>query len=77
MSHRLNVMIDEQIWESLQKLPKGERSRYINQAVKERLTKEMRKKAATEIDRLRESLPKIDDNLDVDAIIQKDRLRDN
>jgi len=57
MAHRLNIMLDDAVWESLQQLPKGARSRYISRAVEERLRREQRQKAATEMDALRNKLP--------------------
>ncbi len=37
MSHRINVLIDDQLWEDLRKIPKGERSRLINDSLAGRL----------------------------------------
>ena len=77
MAHRLNIMLDDAVWESLQQLPKGARSRYISQAVEERLRRERRQSAAAEMDALRSKLPPLDDDIDVVEMLRKDRVRDD
>ena len=77
MAHRLNIMLDDTVWESLQQLPKGARSRYISQAVEERLRRERQQKAAAEMDALRSKLPPLDDDIDVVEMLRKDRARDD
>ena len=77
MAHRLNIMLDDAVWESLRQLPKGARSRYISRAVEERLRREQRQKAATEMDALRDKLPPLDDDIDVVEMLRKDRARDD
>lgn len=77
MAHRLNIMLDDAVWEYLQQLPKGARSRYISQAVEERLRRERQQKAAAEMDALRSNLPPLDDGIDVVEMLRKDRARDD
>ena len=77
MAHRLNIMLDDAVWESLQQLPKGARSRYISQAVEERLRRERRQSAAAEMDALRSKLPPLDDDIDVVDMLREDRARDD
>lgn len=77
MAHRLNIILDDTVWKSLQQLPKGARSRYISQAVQERLHREQRQKAAAEMDALRDQLPPLDDDIDVVEMLRKDRARDD
>ncbi len=77
MAHRLNIMLDDAVWASLQQLPKGTRSRYISQAVEERLRRERQQKAAAEMDALRNKLPPLDDGIDVVEMLRKDRSRDD
>ena len=77
MAHRLNIMLDYTVWESLQQLPKGVRSRYISQAVEERLRRERRQSAAAEMDALRSKLPPLDDDIDVVEMLRNDRARDD
>jgi hypothetical protein len=50
MSHRINVVLDNEVWESLSQLPKGERSRFINEAVANELLKRQRLEAIARID---------------------------
>lgn len=75
MAHRLNIMLNDEVWKSLQQLPKGMRSRYISEAVAERLRRERRRKAAREMDELRENLPPLDDTVDIAQMLRKDRAR--
>jgi len=76
MAHRLNIMLDDAVWESLQQVSKGARSRYISQAVEERLRRERRQRAAAEMDVLRSKLLPLDDDIDVVEMLRKDRARD-
>ena len=75
MAHRLNIMLDDTVWESLQQLPKGARSRYISGAVEERLRRERQQSAAAEMDALRGKLRPLDDAIDVMEMLRKDRTR--
>ena len=77
MAHRLNIMLDDSVWKSLQQLPRGARSRYISQAVEERLRRERQQSAAAEMDALRGRLPPLGDDIDVVEILRKDRARDD
>ncbi|MGH8610502.1 MAG: hypothetical protein ACREYF_00250 [Gammaproteobacteria bacterium] len=56
MSHRINVLLDDEVWESLSQLPKGERSRVINKALQETLLRQGREKAFARIDELRKEM---------------------
>ncbi len=62
MAHRLNITLDDAVWESLQQVPKGARSRYISQAVEELLRRERRQRAAAEMGALRSKLQPLDDD---------------
>jgi hypothetical protein len=55
MAHRVNVMIDDEIWLQLKAVPAGERSRLINEAVSMRLLTQRRMRAAERMDRLRQT----------------------
>jgi hypothetical protein len=55
MGHRINVMIDDPVWLELQKVPQGERSRLISEAVSKELQRRRRGRAAAEMDRLRKT----------------------
>lgn len=76
MAHRLNIILNDEVWKSLQQLPKGTRSRYISEAVAERLRRERRREAAREMDELRENLPPLEDTVDIAEMLRKDRARD-
>ena len=53
MTHRINVVVQDDIWGLLQRVPQGERSRTIDLALRERARKRRRLDAAAEMDRLR------------------------
>jgi len=53
MAHRVNVILDDEIWDELQHVPRGERSRLVNHAVGHELQTYRRKKAMLEMDKLR------------------------
>ncbi len=59
MSHRINIVFDDAVWEQLQEVPKGERSRVVNQAVSESLVKYRRLKAIAALDELRKTISKV------------------
>jgi hypothetical protein len=54
MSHRINVLVDDDTWKLLEKVPLGERSRTINLALREWAARRRRRDAAEDMDRLRE-----------------------
>ena len=72
MSRRINVMIDEDTWEVLSKVPAGERSRAINEALRAWVSRRRRKDAAREMDALRTALPKVSPD-EVTRWIREDR----
>lgn len=49
MSVRANVIFDDEIWNELQKQPRGERSRLVNEAVAAWLTRMQRNEAIRSI----------------------------
>ena len=53
MSQRINIIVNDDIWGFLKKIPQGERSRTINQALREWVRRRRRIDAAAEMDRLR------------------------
>ncbi len=58
MSKRINVMIDEDTWSFLGRVPAGERSRAINDALRAWVTRRRRSDAIREMEALRTQLPK-------------------
>ena len=74
MSKRINIMIDEDTWGFLGKVPAGERSRAINDALREWVTRRRRRDAAREMDAMRASLPRV--SLDeVSQWLREDRMQ--
>ena len=59
MSKRINVMIDEDTWGFLGRVPAGERSRAINEALRAWVTRRRRSDAVREMEAVRAQLPKI------------------
>ncbi|MGH8651665.1 MAG: hypothetical protein ACREYE_05545 [Gammaproteobacteria bacterium] len=49
MSHRINVLIDDPLWEDLRQILKGERSRLINESLAERLKQKKRERLLEEM----------------------------
>lgn len=59
MSRRINVMVDDDNWELLSKVPSGERSRALNEALRERLKQRQRERAVADLARIRRSAPRV------------------
>lgn len=59
MSKRINVMIDEDTWGFLARVPAGERSRAINDALRAWVVRRRRIDAIREMESLRTRLPKV------------------
>ncbi len=74
MSHRINVILDDEVWESLSQLPKGERSRLINNAIARELLRQQRQRAMEEMDRLRKT-PRLTKET-AEELVRMDRERD-
>jgi hypothetical protein len=74
MSHRINVILDDEVWKSLGQLPKGERSRLINNAIARELLRQQRQRAMEEMDRLRKT-PRLTKET-AEELVRRDRERD-
>ena len=74
MSRRINMMIDDDTWELLSKIPSGERSRTLNDALRAWLKRRQRQDARTELDALRDSLPTVSTE-EVVRWVREDRER--
>jgi predicted CopG family antitoxin len=72
MSRRINIMIDEDTWGFLAKVPAGERSRTMNDALRVWVTQKRRKDAVREMDALRAVVPKVSSE-EVTRWIREDR----
>ncbi len=57
MSHRINIMLDDETWEQLQAIPAGERSRFINDTLAVELLRRQRLAAIERMDALRQDMP--------------------
>jgi hypothetical protein len=74
MSRRINVMIDEDTWGFLGRVPAGERSRAVNEALRSWVARRRRQDAVREMERLRVELPKVTTD-EVARWIREDRER--
>jgi hypothetical protein len=72
MSKRINVMIDEDTWGFLGRVPAGERSRAINEALRAWVGRRRRKDAVREMDALRAELPNVSTE-DIVRWVREDR----
>jgi len=72
MSKRINVMIDDDTWGVLGRVPSGERSRAINEALRAWVIRRRRSDAVREMEMLRAKLPKISAE-DVARWVREDR----
>jgi len=59
VAHRMNLILDDDVWAQLEEVPEGERSRLINQAVSESLVRYRRLRAIAALAALRQSMPKL------------------
>ena len=59
MSKRINIMIDDDTWGVLGRIPAGERSRAINEALRDWAARRRRRDAVREMDTLRTQLPRV------------------
>jgi len=60
MAHRVNFILNNHVWDSLQDIPKGERSKLVNHAVGNELLAYRRKKTAMAMDQLRAEMTPVD-----------------
>ena len=60
MSHRVNVILEDEVWAMLSQLPRGERSRFVNQAVFDASLRRRRRSASDQLDALRGRLEPLD-----------------
>jgi len=72
MSKRINVMLDDDTWRFLSRVPTGERSRAVNQALRAWVTRRRRSDAVREMQALRAQLPKVSTD-EVTRWVREDR----
>lgn len=75
MGRRINIMIDDDTWRILGKIPAGARSRAVNEALRAWVQRRRRIDAAHELDALRASLPAVT-TAEVAQWIRADRDRE-
>jgi hypothetical protein len=73
MAHRVNVMLDEQAWTELQQIPRGERSRFVSEAVREAALRLSRRDAAARLLQIRSRIAKPEGS--AEQWVRKDRTR--
>ena len=57
VAHRINVIVQDDVWHLLQRIPQGDRSRTINIALREWARNRSRLDAVAELDRQRQASP--------------------
>lgn len=76
MAHRVNVMLDDNIWKELKQVPAGERSRVVNAAILDWLKTRRRTSAAGKMDALRARMPAVSTKEIVDWLrVDRERTR--
>ncbi len=59
MAKRVNIMLDDDSWRVIERLPRGTRSRAVNAAIRDWAGNSMRRDAAARMDALRARLPAV------------------
>lgn len=55
MTHRINIIVHDDVWRILRDIPQGQRSRTINDALRDWVRRRRRADAVEDMDRLRSS----------------------
>lgn len=76
MNRRINVMIDEDTWRLLGRIPAGQRSRAINEALRSWMVCRRRDDAVREMDALRAQLPAVS-SAEITRWLREDRDADH
>lgn len=71
MGHRISITVDYFVWLELQKIPQGERSRLISEAVSKELQRRSHGRTVAEMDRLRKTRPRA--TASTEELIRADR----
>ena len=56
MAHRINIIVHDDVWRFLRDIPKGQRSRTINDALRAWVRRRRRSDAIADMDRLRNAV---------------------
>jgi len=76
MGQRVNIILEDRIWQTLKQVPLGERSRVVNAAIAEWFKLRKRADAARKMDALRQRMPAVSTKVIVDWIrAERDRVR--
>ena len=59
MARRVNIMMDDDSWRIIERLPRGTRSRAVNAAIREWAGVSRRREASAHMDALRARLPAV------------------
>ena len=59
MPKRVSIMMDDEAWRIIERVPRGARSRVVNAAIREWSGNSMRRSAAARMDSLRARLPSV------------------
>ena len=73
MGHRINIVVQDDTWALLKRIPAGARSRTINAALREWAQKRRRLDAVAEMDRLRRDATKGVTTAEIVRWIREDR----
>jgi hypothetical protein len=57
MAHRVNIVLDDDVWQRFQAIPGGERSRFINDVLAVELVRRQQREAWAAMQAMRHSLP--------------------
>ncbi|WP_423928031.1 hypothetical protein [Candidatus Palauibacter sp.] len=60
MARRVNIMLDDDSWRVIERLPRGTRSRAVNAAIREWSRASRRRDASARMDALRARLPAVE-----------------
>ncbi len=74
MSHRVNIVIQDEAWDVLVKMPHGERGRAVSAAILEWVSLRKRDDAVARMDELRATLPPVSTD-EVVRWLRQDRER--
>ena len=74
MAKRVNIMMDDEAWRVIERVPRGARSRAVNAAIHEWSGNSTRRAAVTRMDSLRARLPSVATD-DVVRWIREERER--
>ncbi|MGD8569617.1 MAG: hypothetical protein PVJ39_16140 [Gammaproteobacteria bacterium] len=77
MSRRINVMVEDNVWENLREIAKGERSKFINDAIRDRFLKLQRQQAVEAVDKIRDTLQLKAVDVNVVDVLRRERQRDS